>query len=93
MKKQKDAKHIGVMNVILVIVAVSLVVFTAVMIHTFRTYGSIPDTLCTCVFSVLGGECGAMAWIKTNKERYRDRDWEIEDRKHYEEQSKNDKEA
>ena len=45
----------------------------------------IPDTLVTCVFAALGGECGAMAWIKTAKERNKERKWEVEDRTHAEE--------
>lgn len=88
--KNADAKKkcVGVMNIILVFVAISLITFTVIMIRTFQTYGAIPDTLCTCVFAALGGECGAMAWIKTNKERYRDRNWELEDREHIEEINK-----
>ena len=70
-----------VMDVILVIVGICLVIFTAVMIVLFSSYGSIPDTLCTCVFAALGGECGIMGWIKTSKDRGREREWEIEDRK------------
>lgn len=69
------------MDVILVIVGVCLAVFTAVMIVLFSTYGAIPDTLCTCVFAALGGECGIMGWIKTSKDRRREREWEVEDRK------------
>ena len=45
----------------------------------------IPDTLVTCVFASLAGECGIMGWIKTSKERKRERKWEIEDRKDMEE--------
>jgi len=74
MKKPKT------MDVVLVFVAISLVVFTAVMIGLFKEKGSIPDTLCTCVFAALGGECGAMAWIKTTKEKKQDRAWTLEDR-------------
>lgn len=72
-------KKIGVMDVILIFVAVVLLIFTAVMIYIFITQGAIPDTLCTCVFAVLGGECGVMGWIKTNKDKIRDRQWEKED--------------
>lgn len=86
-------KKFGVMNLILIFIAASLVVFTIVMIHTFQTYGMIPDTLCTCVFSVLGGECGAMAWIKTNKERNKERQWQLEDRKEYMESERKDNET
>ena len=42
--------------------------------------GGIPDTLCTCVFSVCGGECGVMGWIKTTKDRHLSRQYELEDR-------------
>lgn len=74
MKKPKT------MDVVLVFIAVALVVFTAVMIGLFKEHGAIPDTLCTCVFAALGGECGAMAWIKTTKEKKQDRAWTLEDR-------------
>lgn len=72
-------KCIGMMDIVLVFVAVTLLLFVAAMIWLFAEYGSIPDTLCTCVFAVLGGECGVMGWIKTNKDKVRDRQWEKED--------------
>lgn len=88
-KSKKKAQHIRTdkekqlrtMDVILVIVAIMLLAFTITMIVLFKQTGMIPDTLCTCVFACLGGECGAMAWIKTTKDRYREREWEQEDRK------------
>ena len=70
----------GVMNIILVIVGISLLVFTISMIQVFREYGSVPDTLVTCVFAALGGECGIMGWIKTSKEKHQNRRWELQDR-------------
>ena len=79
-KANKTPKKIRTMDAILVIIAVALVAFTLEMIKIFRETGMIPDTLCTCVFAALGGECGAMAWIKTSKERRRERKWELEDR-------------
>ena len=72
-------KRIKTMDVILVVVAVSLAAFTLEMIAIFKETGTIPDTLCTCVFAALGGECGAMAWIKTTKDRHTDRAWQRED--------------
>lgn len=78
----KRKKKLRTMDVILVIVAIALVAFTLEMIAIFRETGTIPDTLCTCVFAALGGECGAMAWIKTSKERRQERKYEIEDRDH-----------
>ena len=58
------------MNIILVIIGVFLFLFTAAMVVIFCLCGSVPDTLITCVFAALGGECGVMAWIKTAKEKY-----------------------
>ena len=49
------------------------------LIKIYKETGMIPDTLCTCVFAALGGECGAMAFIKTAKERRQDRKWIRED--------------
>ena len=72
------------MDKMLTVLFVTFVVFTLIMLVTFWVCGSIPDTLCSCVFAVLGGECGAMAWIRTAKERYRERRFEKEDREYYE---------
>lgn len=71
---------IGTMNLILVLIGAALLIFTVAMIKLFRETGGIPDTLVNCVFAVLGGECGVMGWIKTTKEKFRDRQWEQEDR-------------
>ena len=68
------------MNIILIIVGVSLFAFTIAMIQIFRECGAVPDTLVTCVFAALGGECGIMGWIKTTKDRRQERTWEVEDR-------------
>lgn len=67
------------MDVILIIIAVGLVIFTLKMIALFEEHMAVPDTLITCVFAVCGGECGAMSWIKTSKEKYQDRQWQLED--------------
>jgi hypothetical protein len=77
---RKKAK-IKTSDVALVLVFAVLVVFTAYMCVLYRECGSIPDTLVTCVFATLGGECGALAWIRTTKEKYKDREWQKEDEK------------
>ncbi|PLT76286.1 hypothetical protein [Mediterraneibacter gnavus] len=74
-------KQIGVMDIILIIVGVSLLLFTIAMIQIFKVYGAVPDTLVTCVFAALGGECGIMGWIKTSKDRRQEREWEVKDRR------------
>lgn len=70
------------MDLILVIVYVTLLAFTVTMIFLYLLTGGIPDELCRCVFAVCGGECGAMAWIRTAKERTQQRDWYKEDREY-----------
>ena len=58
------------MDIILAIIGVVLLLFTIAMVIVFVICGAIPDTLVTCVFAALGGECGVMGWIKTAKEKY-----------------------
>lgn len=79
-KSSPKKNRIGVMDVILIIVGISLLAFTIAMICIFREYGAVPDTLVTCVFATLGGECGIMGWIKTTKDRNKERKWEQEDK-------------
>ena len=66
------------MDFILILVGVSVVVFTIVMIWLYLLTGAIPDTLCTCFFVACTGECGFMGWIKTAKTRYQDHEWQEE---------------
>ena len=79
--KREPRKPISTMKRSLIIVLIIAVVFTTVMIYLFMTVGAIPDTLCTCVFALLGGECGVLGWIKTTNERMQDRKWIVQDRK------------
>ena len=77
-------KGIKTMDLILAIIGVSLVWFTHRMLVLYEATGGIPDTLCQCVFALLGGECGVMGWIKTNKDKQQDRKWAEEDRQRME---------
>ena len=86
--KKSFLSRFGTMNLILIIIGITLLCFTVSMIDLFKTYGTIPDTLVTCVFAVLGGECGVMGWIKTSKEKNRDRAVELQDRKYFEQKEK-----
>lgn len=70
---------IGTMNVILLVCGVILILFTREMIDLFKQYGMVPDTLITCVFAALTGECGVMGWIKTSKVKHQERKWKKED--------------
>lgn len=84
----KEKKSVRTMDIILAVIAVFLLLFIVVMVWLYYQTGAIPDTLCTCVFAACGGECGVMGWIKTTKERQRERSFELEDREH-EEQRQN----
>lgn len=66
------------MDLILIIVGASVVIFTIVMINLYILTGAIPDTLCTCFFAACTGECGFMGWIKTAKTRYQDHEWQLQ---------------
>lgn len=79
-RPSRKKSSLGVMDIILIIVGISILLFTVAMIKLFREYGAVPDTLVTCVFATLGGECGIMGWIKTTKDRNKERKWEIEDK-------------
>ena len=84
-KKKKfgtpKSKKIKTMDLILIIIGIFMLIFIGVMIYIFVVCGSVPDSLVAGVFALSGGECGIMGWIKTSKERYQDRQWELEDRK------------
>lgn len=76
----KERGNARTMDVILLVIACFLLVFIVSLLWLYYRTGGIPDTLCTCVFAVCGGECGVMGWIKTTKERQRERQYELEDR-------------
>ena len=70
-KAKGRKKRMGTMDFILLIVFLCLTVFTIAMIALFTVYGSVPDTLITCVFATLGGECGILGWIRPPRRRSR----------------------
>ena len=74
------------MDIILVILGISVFIFTVTMIYLYLTTGGIPDTLCTCFFAMCTGECSVMGFIKTVKEKYRDRTWMLEDEERHQKQ-------
>lgn len=76
------------MDLILVIIGVLTIVFTITMIWLFYTRYAVPDTLITCFFAAVTGECGFMGWIKTAKENNKTRRWQLEDEKRWKEDQK-----
>ena len=69
-KKKTKAKPMGVMDKALLLEAVVLIAYTAVVLAMFYTtdHGE-PATLTTCVFAVWSFENGIMGWIKTTKDK------------------------
>jgi hypothetical protein len=93
-KKKPERKHhpikklytatigkIGTLNLVLILVGVFFIWFNAQMLSIFRAYGSIPETYACAVVTATIGECGICGWIKTNKDRKREHDWEKQDNK------------
>ena len=81
---RKKKKTFNKMDFFLLVDLVLMTVFTITMIVVYTKTYAIPDTLCTCVFGVLGGELGIMGWIKSNKEKAEVRKQELADRKYFE---------
>lgn len=65
--EKKERRNIKVMDLILVIVGVSLLVFTIVMIQLFKVYGTVPDTLITCVLLPLAASAALWAGLRPPK--------------------------
>lgn len=72
--------RIGTLNIVLIIVGAFFVWFNWQMIVIFRAQGTIPETYACAVVAATIGECGICGWIRTTKDRHRERKWELEDR-------------
>lgn len=79
--KAKGGKlpKIGTMDLILVIIGISIALFTLKMIQLFEQYMAVPESLVTCFFALCGGECGVMGMIQNSKNRKQERSWQMED--------------
>lgn len=77
-------------NIVLIVVSVLTIAFTITMIVCFWTHYSIPDTLVTCWFGAVAGECGVLGWIKTAKVKHIERIQQLEDYERFKEEHKND---
>lgn len=73
--------RIGTLNIVLMIVGAFFVWFNWQMILIFQMQGSIPETYACAVVTATIGECGICGWIRTTKDRNKERKWELEDRK------------
>ena len=94
MKKLKNLiSKLGTLNIILLLVGAFFIWFNWQMICVFRECGSIPESYACAVVAATIGECGICGWIRTNKDRQRDREYELQDREHNEELMRKQQEA
>ncbi len=78
---------VGTLNLVLVLVGVFFVWFNWQMLEIFRECTSIPETYACAVIAATIGECGICGWIRTNKDKYTDREWQKEDREREEKEN------
>lgn len=71
---------INKIDIFLASILLLLIAFTIAMIVIFTRQYSVPDSLIVAVFGAAGGECGILGWIKSSKEKARQREWDKEDR-------------
>ena len=67
--KRRNKLKIGVMDLILVILALFLLVYITVMVYVFVRVGAEPSALTYSVFGAATGELGIMGWIKSSKNK------------------------
>ena len=73
--------RIGTLNIVLICVGLFFVWFNYQMLEMFRLCGAIPETYACAVIAATIGECGICGWIRTNKDKRMQREWDKEDRK------------
>lgn len=78
--KERIAK-IGTLNIVLICVGLFFVWFNYQMLEMFKLVGAIPETYACAVIAATIGECGICGWIRTNKDKKQQRDWDKEDQK------------
>ncbi|MCM1045653.1 MAG: hypothetical protein NC417_09095 [Candidatus Gastranaerophilales bacterium] len=82
LRKMKEViGRIGTLNLVLILVGAFFVWFDWQMLEIFREYESIPETYACAVVAATIGECGICGWIRTNKDRRREYQWEQEAKK------------
>lgn len=78
-KFREGIKKFGTLNIILIIVFAFFILFHFQMLQLYKTFGSLPESYAIAVVGATIGEAGICGWIRTNKDRHRERQWEKED--------------
>ena len=71
---------IGTLNLILMAVGAFFDWLNWQLLEIFRVSGSIPETYACAVVAATIGECGICGWIRTNKDRKQEHQWEKEEK-------------
>lgn len=88
--KPRDKPRVNKLDIFLLAILITTLIFIAVMTATFWRFQAVPDSLVAGFFAMVGGECGILGWIKSSKERRRERGYELEDREYNEKHKKED---
>lgn len=74
-------KKVGTLNLVLILVGIFFIWFNWQMILLYRDCESMPESYACAVVAATIGECGICGWIRTNKDKRQDREWQKEDEK------------
>lgn len=78
-RRRKWISNIGTLNIVLILVGIFFLWFNWQMLQLFRMYGQLPETYACAVIGATIGEAGICGWIRTTKDRKRDREWQKAD--------------
>jgi len=79
-KIKKIVGKVGTLNLVLILMFAFFIWFNWQMLEMFREYACIPETYACAVIAATIGECGICGWIRTNKDRKREHQWEKEEK-------------
>lgn len=80
-KIKEFLSKIGTLNIVLICVFAFFIWFNWQMLSMYMVIGTMPETYACAVVAATIGECGFCGWIRTTKDRQRERGWEKEDNK------------
>lgn len=80
-KRKGIISKAGTLNLVLIVVGAFFVWFNWQLLDIYRACGNIPETYACAVVAATIGECGICGWIRTNKDRKREHQWEQEEKR------------
>lgn len=77
---KRAVKNVGTLNIVLIVVGAFFIWFNAQLLDIYRERGTIPEGYANTVIAATIGECGICGWIRTSKDKRRDRRWEMQEK-------------